>query len=64
MPAKHEFDAMQATTLYELLDLQAQNKGIQVKGLKAKIQRARAVMTEPEIAWVEKQIAELYSQDE
>ena len=60
MPAKHEQDSAQSAYLYDLLDLQAQNDGYEVRGLNAKIQKARVVMSEPEIAWVEKHIAETH----
>jgi hypothetical protein len=63
MATFNEQRSQQADHYFELLDLQARNPGIKIIELKAKIQRAKAVMTEPEIAWVEKQIAELYSQE-
>ena len=63
MPAKHEQDATQTAYLFELLDLQAQNPGVQINGMKKAIMRARASMTEPEIAWVERQIAETYKKE-
>ena len=54
--------ALQAANYYQLLTIKMLNekKGIEVAGLKNAIGIARATMTEPEIAWVEKQIAEAY----
>ena len=60
MAGKHEQNAEQSAYLFELLDLQARNPGIKINGLKAKIHKAMAVMSEPDITWVEKQIAEVY----
>ena len=64
MPALHEQLAIQATTYFDLLDIRAQNPGIKIKGLNQKIQRAKASMQEPEIAWVEKQIMEMYKEED
>jgi hypothetical protein len=52
--------ATQASHYYALLALFEQNKGTEIKGLKEALGAAKATMTEPEISWVEKQIAEVY----
>jgi len=54
------FVATQANHYYVLLSLKAQNPDSEFKGLKEALAHAKAVMTEPEISWVEKQIAEVY----
>ena len=45
--------------LFELLMLEKENKGIEIKRLKEAISGAKASMKKENIAWVEKMIAEL-----
>jgi hypothetical protein len=51
----------QARHYCALLELKAMNPDLVVKGLDDMIMRAKSEMTEPEISWVEKQIAERYN---
>jgi len=61
MASADEIRVSQANLFFILLEIQAQNKGTEIKGLKRAISQAKAAMLEPEISWVEKQIAELYN---
>ena len=60
MATANEQRSSQATYYYTLLSLKAQNPSVEIKGLREAIGAAKAAMLEPEIAWVEKQIAEVY----
>jgi hypothetical protein len=60
MASVNEQRATQTHHYYVLLSIQAQNSGMEIKGLREALSHAKAVMTEPEISWVEKQIAEVY----
>ena len=60
MANKDEQRAAQAFHYCELLDIEAQNPGTKIIGMDKAKMRAKSVMPEPEIAWVEKQIAETY----
>ena len=63
MATRDEIRVIQSNYYYELLTIQELNRkaGITVEGLKSAINRAKATMTEPEIAWVEKQVKEAQS---
>ena len=60
MANRDEIRVLQTTNYYQLLMLKHMNekKGIKVEGLKTIIGVAKAAMTEPDIAWVEKQVSE------
>jgi len=60
MATHSELRAAQTNLYYVLLSLKAQNPELEIKGLKEALSHAKAMMLEPEIAWVEKQIAEGY----
>ena len=66
MPSNTELRAQQCATLFDLLQLQyeltRENKdsNIELDSLKKLIVKSRAPMTQEDVAWVEKQIAELY----
>ena len=53
-----EIDRELVERLYDLLIIKAANAGIKVKELDRAITRAKAPMTEEQIAWVEKLVAE------
>jgi hypothetical protein len=57
-----EIRIWQSQHLFTLLELREQNKNSdqEVVRLKRAITQARAVMQEPDIAWVEKQVALAY----
>ena len=46
---------------FMLLEIKALNKDKEVVGLQQAINRVKATMLEPDISWVEKQVAEAYS---
>jgi len=58
--SKEEIQMAQAVHYYQLMTIKARNEkaGIKVLGLQNAINLAKAQMTEPDIAWVEKQVAE------
>ena len=60
MATDNELRAWQTTSYYQLLLVKELNKGTRVKGLRNAINLAKAAMVEPDIAWVEKQVAEAY----
>jgi len=49
----------QSRHLYTLLSLEVQNPKIRINGLKDAIALAKAGMLEEEVAWVERQVAEI-----
>lgn len=59
----HEQRPSQSRHLYTLLSLVAQNQGMKIRGLNEAIYMAKAGMLENEVAWVEKQVAELYDEN-
>ena len=54
-----EIQANQKDTLFELLELEKLNPDIKITGLERKITRAKAVMSQEDIAHVEKLINSL-----
>ena len=61
MAGRDELRFLQTNYLYQLLRIKIRNEkaGIKVLELNSAINQAKAQMTEPDIAWVEKQIAEV-----
>jgi len=59
MASNREIDQFQSDRLFDLLKLQKQNKGNEVKGLDEQILKAQASMTKESIAWVEQMIEKL-----
>ena len=62
MATTDELRTFQSAHYYSLLSIKAQNHNNKVLGLDIEIARAKAAMSEPVIAWVEKQVAEAYPQ--
>ena len=60
MATNTDWSIWQRQILFCLLDIQAENSGVEVKGLKKRIAEAKAAMSKEDIAAVEKEIAELY----
>ena len=58
MPNSKELDRELVERLFDLMVLKALNTGTKVKGLESAIIRAKAPMSEEQIAWVEKLVAE------
>ncbi|MCL2420992.1 MAG: hypothetical protein FWD03_03970 [Defluviitaleaceae bacterium] len=60
MATRDEIRIVQTSNYYQLLTIQALNKkvGKDVEGLQNAISLAKAMMLEPDIAWVEKQVNE------
>jgi len=60
MATRDEIRIVQTSNYYQLLTIQQLNKkaGKDVEGLQSAISLAKATMLEPDIAWVEKQVAE------
>jgi hypothetical protein len=58
-----ELRIWQSNYLFTLLHLREQNlrAGQKVVGLQFAISQAKAIMQEPDIAWVEKQVAEAFN---
>ena len=61
MATRDEIRVMQANHYFALLSIRKQNEGYVVKGLQHAISQSKAGMLEPDIAWVEKQVAEAFS---
>ncbi|MCL1949968.1 MAG: hypothetical protein FWF59_09580 [Turicibacter sp.] len=55
-----ELKERQRDRLFDLLTIKAENEGIEVKGLKKLIIRAKNGMSDEDIAVVEKNIQEIY----
>ena len=60
MPTDLETKKIQKDRLYELLEIEALNRGIVVQGLKQSINRAKVSMSKEDVADVEKSILEMY----
>ena len=66
MPSNTELRAQQCATLFDLLQLHMKmqranaDKEVDYENLRELITKAKAPMTQEDVAWVEKQIAELY----
>jgi len=60
MASNSEMRVAQKDKLYDLLKIKADNKDIEIKGLKEAIVKAKSVMEAEDVAYVEKMIAELY----
>ena len=58
MPNTKELDRELVERLYDLLVIKAANAGVKVKELDNAVIRAKAPMSEEQIAWVEKLVAE------
>ena len=60
MATEKEIRTIQAANYHQLLTIKRLNKqaGVKVIGLNNAISLAKSIMNEPDIAWVEKQIAE------
>ena len=58
MPNTKELDRELIERLYDLLEIQKMNQGKEVAGLDRAIRRAKAPMSEEQIAWVEKLVNE------
>ena len=57
MATNAELQMIHREKLYDLLILRKQNPDREVNGLEAQIARAEAIMSEEDVAWVEKKIA-------
>jgi hypothetical protein len=60
MPTNAELRSIQTDKLYDLLKLRLDNEDAKVKGLDEIINKTRASMSQEDVAWVEKTLAELY----
>jgi len=60
MPANSELKVEQMNRLFDLLTLKIENKDIEIKELDKMISRAKAAMSQEDVAWVEKNLAEIY----
>jgi hypothetical protein len=58
MATNTELRREQTERLYDLLRLKKENDGVVVKCLDEMIKRAKASMTQEDVSWVEKMIAE------
>ena len=63
MPNVKELDRELVERLYDLLVIKAANEGIKVKELDRAITRAKAPMSEEQIAWVEKLVNEIMASE-
>lgn len=59
MPTNMELRSLQTDKLFDLLKIKQDNKDITVKGLEPAISKAKAVMTQEDVVWVEKLVADL-----
>ena len=59
MPTEKELNKELIERLYDLLEIRNLNQNLDVKGLDRAIRRAKAPMSEEQIAWVEKLVNEL-----
>ncbi|MCL1948145.1 MAG: hypothetical protein FWF59_00185 [Turicibacter sp.] len=60
MPTKTEQEKLQAEILFDLLEIQAENRDVEIVGLSKKIARLESGMSKEAIAWVETQIKKIY----
>jgi len=60
MSTNQELRREQTERLFDLLKLKYDNMDLKIKGLDVLIVRAKAPMDKEDVAWVEKNIAELY----
>lgn len=63
MASRDEIRTSQANQYFLLLSLRAQNPGLDIKGLDLALNLTKAAMLEPEISWVEKQVADTFRED-
>ena len=60
MPINLELRSIQTGQLFKLLKLEKENE-FEVKGLRSLISETKSTMPQEDVAWVEKNIKELYS---
>jgi hypothetical protein len=54
-----ELQTIRRDKLFMLMEIKAENKGVEIIGLDKRIRETKAGMTQEDVAWVEKLIEEL-----